>query len=440
MTIKKNKLAISIEEFLNTRYKEYSEYVLYSRAIPSMIDGFKPSQRKLIYTADKVCKNSLIKCASLAGDVISKANYHHGNASLESAINVMVQQFKNNVPWFKGKGTFGSRLVPVAAAARYTYARMSPDFYKYFKDFEVTDSSPDPEDPEPTHYLPIIPTVLLNGISGIAVGFATEIQPRNPLDLANACVKYLNGENIDNLDIPPYYEGFKGTIVKSGSIHKCYGVATIQKRNDVKITELPIGHSRESYVETLNKLEDAGIIKSYSDRCSKVGFDFTVKLASDPKLLSNNELCELLKLTVNLNENLTVIDENGKLKLYDNIHPLIKDFCNYRITKYAERYINWYERDKEKKRVIDIKIQFINAVLHEKIVLKGKSKAEIKAMLGKTKLPNDLIDTLISMPLYSICKDGLDDLKAKSKELQIAMDTWKNIDCVSEYKKELKVI
>lgn len=437
---KSNQTNITVEDFLNTRYKEYSEYVLYSRSIPSMIDGFKPSQRKLIYTADKVCKTSLIKCASLAGDVISKANYHHGNASLEDAINVMVQPFKNNVPWFKGKGTFGSRLVPVAAAARYTYAKMSPEFYRYFKDFEINQKAPDPEDPEPTHYLPIIPTVLLNGIKGIAVGFATEIQPRNPKELADICTRYLNGENIDNIELKPYYEGFKGRIVNNGDNYKCFGVVTPQKRYDVKITELPIGVSREKYVETLIKLEDDGIIKSYSDRCSKVGFDFNVRLSSDPKILSTDELCELLNLTSNLNENITVIDEHGKLKLYDNPNDIVKDFCEFRKTKYVERYKCWYDRDKEKKRVVDIKIQFINAVLNEKIVLKGKSKAQIKAMLGKTKLPNDLIDTLISMPLYSICKDGLDDLKAKSEEYRLSMEKWLNINTVSEYKKELKTI
>lgn len=173
----------TVTNLIDNDYKDYSKYVLYSRAIPSLIDGLKPSQRKILYTATKVAKTSRIKTASLAGAVIEKANYHHGDASLNDAINKMAQTFNNNLPLLSGEGSFGSRLVQEAAAARYTFVRLNDNFNKYFVDTDILLAGEDPEDPEPRFYLPTIPWVLVNGISGIAVGFATEIQPRNPEQL-----------------------------------------------------------------------------------------------------------------------------------------------------------------------------------------------------------------------------------------------------------------
>ena len=178
---------MNISELIDGKYKDYSKYVLYSRAIPHMIDGLKPSQRKILFTALKTAKNSRIKTASLSGNTISSANYHHGDASLNEAITKMVQVHSNNIPLLVGEGSFGSRLVPDAAAPRYTFVKMSANYDKYFADTMVADKSADPEDPEPEFYLPIIPWVLVNGIKGIAVGFATEIQPRNPKQISKFC-------------------------------------------------------------------------------------------------------------------------------------------------------------------------------------------------------------------------------------------------------------
>ncbi|MBT6072286.1 MAG: DNA topoisomerase, partial [Euryarchaeota archaeon] len=160
---------MNVTQLIDNQYKDYSKYVLYSRAIPHLIDGLKPSQRKILYTALKTAKNGRIKTASLSGNTISTANYHHGDASLNEAITKMVQSHSNNISLLQGEGSFGSRLVPDAAAPRYTYVKMSDNFDKFFADTMVADRAIDPEDPEPAFYLPIIPWVLVNGVKGIAV-------------------------------------------------------------------------------------------------------------------------------------------------------------------------------------------------------------------------------------------------------------------------------
>lgn len=429
---------LAVNEFLNTRYKDYSKYVLYSRSIPNMIDGFKPSQRKIIYTAIKSCNKNLLKSASLAGSVISVANYHHGNASLEDAINGLVQPFKNNVPWLSGKGSFGSRLIPIAAAARYTFTKMNQDFYNYFTDFEVCNDSIDPENPEPQFYLPIIPTVLLNGVSGIAVGYSTDILPRNSKDLANACKKVLNGQDISSLELTPYFKGFKGTIEKVNGKYISVGrFSRTKRKNEVLVEDVPIGIDREKYVEILHKLEDDGVIKNFTDSCSKVGFNFTIKLVADTKNLSDKEISDKLRLSKPLKENITVIDFNGNIKVYDSPHQLIIDFCKYRITKYKDRFQHWIERDTQLKRKVDIKIAFISAVISGKIVVSGKSKKQLKEILTKTNLQDEEIETLLKMPIYTLCQDGLDEYKEKSKQLADNIKKWNISIPKDEFIKEL---
>ena len=286
---------MNVTELIDGQYKDYSKYVLYSRAIPHMIDGLKPSQRKILYTALKTANSNRIKTASLSGNTISQANYHHGDASLNDAITKMVQPYANNVPLLDGEGSFGSRLVPEAAAPRYTYVKMSKNFDAYFSDTVVADKSLDPEDPEPAFYLPIIPWVLVNGIKGIAVGFATEIQPRDPKEIAELCVKHLNGKDILQDPLLPSYPDFFGEIYEENDNMYCEGAFIVQSQTKLIITEVPIGFNRESYVQVLDKLEDDGKIVSYVDRCDKSGFKFELTLKRGKKL-TNNQIVSMFKL------------------------------------------------------------------------------------------------------------------------------------------------
>ena len=94
---------MKVTDLIDGQYKDYSKYVLYSRAIPHLIDGLKPSQRKILYTALKNAKNSRIKTASLSGNTISSANYHHGDASLNVAITKMVQTHSTKISLLPGE-------------------------------------------------------------------------------------------------------------------------------------------------------------------------------------------------------------------------------------------------------------------------------------------------------------------------------------------------
>jgi len=428
---------MNVTELIDGQYKDYSKYVLYSRAIPHMIDGLKPSQRKILYTALKTANTSRIKTASLSGNTISQANYHHGDASLNDAITKMVQLHSNNIPLLEGEGSFGSRLVPDAAAPRYTYVKMSQNFEKYFADTMVADKSIDPEDPEPAFYLPIIPWVLVNGVKGIAVGFATDIQPRNPKEIAKLCQAYLKGKNIDKETLLPYYPEFEGKIYEELDSVYCEGNFTLTGQTKLEITEVPVGFTRESYVQVLNKLEETGKIVSYTDKCDKTGFKFDVTLKRGKKM-KDHQIVRLFKLKKKINENITVIDHEGKLKVYDSPIDIIKEFCDYRRGKYEERYEYLIEEGISALDIIKAKVKFIELIIQGTLDFKNKNRKTIKKELTTTFKP-DIIEILIKMPIYSLCQDEMNKYINEGTALYKQIENWRIIDTTKEFIKELKV-
>ena len=428
---------MNVTELIDGQYKDYSKYVLYSRAIPHMIDGLKPSQRKILYTALKTANTSRIKTASLSGNTISQANYHHGDASLNDAITKMVQLHSNNIPLLEGEGSFGSRLVPDAAAPRYTYVKMSQNFEKYFADTMVADKSIDPEDPEPAFYLPIIPWVLVNGVKGIAVGFATDIQPRNPKEIAKLCQAYLKGKNIDKETLLPYYPEFEGKIYEELDSVYCEGNFTLTGQTKLEITEVPVGFTRESYVQVLNKLEETGKIVSYTDKCDKTGFKFDVTLKRGKKM-KDYQIVRLFKLKKKINENITVIDHEGKLKVYDSPIDIIKEFCDYRRGKYEERYEYLIEEGLSALDIIKAKVKFIELIIQGTLDFKNKNRKTIKKELTTT-FKSDIIEILIKMPIYSLCQDEMNKYINEGTALYKQIENWRIIDTTKEFIKELKV-
>ena len=429
---------MNVTQLIDNQYKDYSKYVLYSRAIPHLIDGLKPSQRKILYTALKTAKNGRIKTASLSGNTISTANYHHGDASLNEAITKMVQSHSNNISLLQGEGSFGSRLVPDAAAPRYTYVKMSDNFDKFFADTMVADRAIDPEDPEPAFYLPIIPWVLVNGVKGIAVGFATDIQPRNPQEIADLCQLYLDGYDIDLEEPPlPYYPEFSGKVFRDtdGNTY-CEGTYILTGQTKLEITEVPVGFNRESYVTILDKLEEEGKIVGYTDKCDKSGFNFDVTLKRGKKL-KDHQIVSMFKLRKKINENITVIDHNGSLKVYDSPIGIIKDFCDYRITKYAERFKYLIADGKYRLSIIQAKVKFIEMILDGTLDFKNKNRETIKKELTNHFEPV-IIDILIKMPIYSLCQDVMSDLINEGTTLYKQIKEWEVIDTTKEFIRELK--
>ncbi len=230
----------TITDFLSNEYKEFSLYVIENRAIPSVIDGFKPSHRKIIHVSNQIWKTGsekTLKVFQLAGKVASDCFYHHGNQSLEAAIITMAQKFKNNMPLLEEDGQFGSLRSPEPGAPRYIGTKLNKNFRLLYKDFELLNyKEEEGEEIEPRFFLPIIPTILLNGSSGIAVGFSSNILNRNPIDIITSCENLIKNKKISKVD--PYNPYFHGTYTQDPENQKRWiirGKFSIQNTTTVKM-------------------------------------------------------------------------------------------------------------------------------------------------------------------------------------------------------------
>lgn len=405
----------TITDSIDNEYKLYANYTLSNRAIPSYIDGFKPVHRKLLYAMIHEHKGKRTKISDLGG--ISKFNYNHGESSAMGAAITLAADWNNNVPIFQQHGSFGSRLVPAASAPRYIYAGLSDDFNKYFTDFDVVDYADD-DNPEPINYLPIIPWVLVNGIEGIAVGFACKYLPHSPVALAKACKLEIDGKLKDTSIIKPSFPGFIGEIeIEAHNKFITYGIVEKTKRNTWEISELPFGVTRLKYYEMLTKMEESGQISDFEDDCAK-SFKFTIKLNGKQDEECSKDPIKYFKLSKAFTENYTALDENGELVLFDTKVQIIKKFVEYRTRKIAEQFTFNIQKFTNELIWLNAKLSFVKDVLADKIDFKKLTRKELTAFCQtEYKIDKDLATRLVNISIIDITTDAVKQLETKIAEL-----------------------
>ena len=424
----------TISDFLSNEYKEFAMYSIEGRAIPSVVDGFKPTQRKIIHISNQIWRNGSeknIKVFQLAGKVASDAFYHHGNTSLENAIVTMAQKFKNNAPLLEEDGQFGSLRSPQPGAARYIGTKLSENFRLIYKDFDLLDyKEEEGESIEPKYFLPIIPTVLLNGSSGIAVGFASNVLNRDIKSIIDSCVRVIEGKKLSS--IKPSLNEFTGEFIQDKENSKRWIIrGRFQKVNTstVKISELPPSMTYEKYEEILDKLVDNKDIVSYDDNC-KDNVDYTIKFNRVTlESLDDTAIIKLLKLEESSTEIFTTLDEFGKLKIFETSEEIIEYFTKFRLNYYNIRKQHTLDKLNKELKVLSNRGRFIKAILDEKLKINNVSKTEIIdgiETLGLEKI-DDSFDYLLRMPIYSLTKELFEKMKqdftAKKEEIKILEDT-----------------
>lgn len=404
-----------VSEFFDNEYLDFAKYVVENRAIPSLIDGFKPTQRKVIHIANKIWKTGQekpMKIFQLSGKVASDCYYHHGSSSLDQAIIGMSQGFKNSLPLMDGIGQFGSLRSPEAGAPRYISTKLHPNFRLIYNDFGLLDyKTEEGVSIEPKFFLPIIPTVLLNGSSGIAVGFATNILNRNPLDVIDACLDSLNNKPIK--DINPWLSEFTGSFtrdVENKLTWKITGRFNIVNSTQVKVNEIPPNFTYERYEEHLNNLIEKKIIVDY-DNLSKEKLEYVLKFnrATLKDLITKDKLSYVLKLTSQETENLTTIDENGKLKIFSRAEDIISYFVNFRLVYYERRKEFLLDSLNKKISILESKIRFISYFVQGKLKILAQSKDDIQSQLINNKFIKieGTYNYLIGMPIYNLTQEKI---------------------------------
>jgi DNA topoisomerase-2 len=286
----------SYSDFIHNELIHFSNYDNI-RSIPNMLDGLKPSQRKVLFACFKRNLKKEIKVAQLSGYVSEQTSYHHGEVSLQKTIIGMAQNFvgSNNVNLLVPNGQFGTRIKggDDAASPRYIFTHLNDITFRLFdaNDFPILKYLEDDGDKiEPEKYIPILPTVLVNGTDGIGTGFRSKIPCFNPMDIykqiRNRLEAQLAGEDFYAFEpIHPWYNKFDGTIElvdgSSGNVNDDESVASSEygdfrkyiskgrysiQGDNIRITELPIGSWTQDYKEFI---ENAILENSETDKEEK---------------------------------------------------------------------------------------------------------------------------------------------------------------------------
>lgn len=436
-----------LESIINNEAKQFALYTVGERAIPSMIDGFKPVHRFFVYRALQLSqgnKSKFHKVASTAGGV-SDAGYAHGEKSAEDAGVLIANDWNNNIPVIEGDGNFGSRLVQEAAASRYVFCRVHQNFWDIYKDVELAPKHPDDSHKPPMYYLPVIPMVLANGITGIATGYATTIFPYSRESLIKCTEEALSGklETMPELCFPE----FKGKVIRDGKSVTLEGVYEIHGKTKLIITELPVKYDRISYVKILDELEDKELFSSYKDLCGEHGFRFEITLKRNAMIFGETDeerheiIMKTFKLRQKMSENITVLDGEGKLAEYDDPRDLIRDFVKFRIQFHQQRINRTIERLDASKALAAIKALFIEKVLDGTIEVQGVTRKQLASNVSAMgPMFKEHVEDLIAMPMYRLTTDEAQKLRDDVDKIQTELNKWHKTTAAKEYKKDLKAL
>ena len=420
---------LTYDDFVNRDLIHFSHYNL-ERSIPSVMDGLKTSQRKILFSAFKRNLTSKIKVAQLAGYVSEHSGYHHGEMSLNETMIGMAQTFvgSNNLAWLVPQGQFGTRLSggKDSAAPRYIFTYLQP----YVKHLVPSDDFPlmnyrddDGLSVEPDWYAPILPMILVNGARGIGTGYSTFVPSYNPKDLKAALVKWLNtgcedDSVLQDAKLIPYVEGFGGKIEDIGkgdfiakAVYKCTG-------KNVVVTDLPPGTWTTDFKEMLDAFcEKKEIVKDYVDKSTDMDIYFEITLIdalSLDKLEKTFGLVEKIKTS-----NMHVFDVNGHIKKYNTPNEILIEYAHKRIALYKQRKVHMLKELNGRLPYHRNVVEFIRLHCDDEIDLRRKSDEECDTILEDAGLEriDESFDYLLKLPMRTLTKENIDKHQKQLEEL-----------------------
>ena len=455
---------MSYEDFVNKELIHFSNYDI-ERSIPSICDGLKISQRKILYAGfKKNLYDKEIKVAQFCGYVMEHTSYHHGDASLQGAIIGMAQDFvgSNNVNLYNPVGQFGTRIQggKDAGAPRYINTLLSDITAKIFNKYDnqiLTYLNDDGFDIEPEHYIPIIPMVLVNGAIGIGTGFSTNVPCFNPIDIIGILNRLLDeDESVIDAEIVPWYRGFTGTIKQTGD-GKWVSCGKFQKisATKVEVRELPVGYWTEDFKIALEEYYDKNpAFKSYEsyydEKMVHFVLNFTTGSAVDDLMVIDtnghtkfeNEF-KLISSKPLGQTNMYLFNEHGQIRKYESAVHIIQEFYGVRLKYYQKRKDYQLNQLIKDNALIENKIRFIKAVISGEIIVHKMKKADLEALLEQMEFmehDNNGFDYLLKIPIYNLTIDKVEELEAEYNRKNQELDILSKTDIKDIWRGELTVL
>ena len=441
---------INIRDEMKRSYIDYAMSVIVGRALPDVRDGLKPVHRRILFamnelgmTPDKPFK----KCARIVGEVLGK--YHpHGDTAVYEALVRMAQDFSTRYLTVDGHGNFGSVDGDGAAAMRYTEARMHKITTSMLADIdcETVEFTPnfDGSLVEPA-VLPVrLPMLLLNGVSGIAVGMATNIPPHNLNEIVDGTIALIDNPDITIDGLMEYIKGpdfpTAATIIGTSEIKKAYetgrgsikmsAVSTIeeiqggggrQARTAIIVTEIPYQVNKAALIEKIAELVKDGKITGISDlrdESDRDGMRIVIELKRDakPDVVRNN----LYKQTALLSSfGVNMVALVGQQPRLLNLYEVLNEFVEHRVEVITRRTLYFLKKAKARAHILEGLMIALNA-LDEVIELIKKSKNTEEAregLINRFGLDLDQANSILEMQLRRLTGLEQDKIRAEYDEL-----------------------
>lgn len=466
-----------IEKEMKTSYLDYAMSVIIGRSIPNVRDGLKPVHRRILYAMfelDLFSNKPYKKSARVVGEVLGK--YHpHGDQAVYDSLVRMAQDFSYRYPLIDGQGNFGSLDADPPAAMRYTEVRLSPISESMMQDIkdEAVDFIPnfDTSLKEPSVFPSLLPSLLINGSSGIAVGMATNIPPHSLCEVIDGIIAFIDNHEITIDELmkiipgPDFPTG--GYIVGSRSIKEAYengqGIITIrgkaiieteQSRERIVITEIPYQVSKKALIEKIvevNKERSLGI-SELRDESNRDGIRIVIEVKREEKVnVVLKKLYKHTQLQISFGIIMLAIKDNTPFIM--PLKRLLIEYVEHRVIvitrrseyqlKVAEGRVHILEGLKIAQKNIDLVIEIIRnakdpkeaktrlvlelalsekqaqAILEMQLqrltrLEEGKIEKEYLELIKKSEYLNSLLSSRINV--LSVIKDEIRELKEKFKD------------------------
>ncbi|MNW24209.1 DNA topoisomerase 4 subunit A [compost metagenome] len=446
MSLSEQFLPAFLEEVVGDRFGRYSKYIIQDRAIPDVRDGLKPVQRRILYamydsgnTPDKPYRKS----AKTVGDVMG--NYHpHGDSSIYEGMVRMAQPWKMGHVLVDGHGNWGSQDDDPAAAMRYTEARLSPIALEMLRDIEkrtvLFKDNFDNTAKEPVVLPSRYPNLLVNGVSGISSGFATEIPTHNLREVIDACIAVMEKPSIELEDIMMFIKGpdfpTGGLIMGEEGIRDAYrtgkGRIYIRSKTEIEslrggkqqivITEIPYQVVKSRLVTAMENIrleKKVEGIAEVRDESGRNGLRIVVELKKDAD--ADGILAYLLKKTdlqVAYNFNMVAIVNKAPHQL--GIKPILEAYIQHQREVVTHRTQFDLEKAEDRAHVLEGLVKALN-ILDEVI-------EAIKASKNRQDAQNNLqwmfgfserqADSILTLQLYRLTNLEITSLEKELGDIQ----------------------
>ena len=468
---------ISCSDFINTDLCLYS-FDNCVRSIPSLVDGLKPTQRKILCAMFKMGQKAYgkIKVTELGGLVTKSMKYEHGDVSMNETIIGMAQDFagSNNINLLIPIGQFGTRRQNGEDHGNPRYVHTSLNTLTRFifpeEDDVIYNYKPEEgEIVEPVYYAPIIPMVLVNGAKGIGTGWSTEIPGFNPIILTQLILELVNGDiaEITAQDLPAYWNGFSGKIMyeipynaksnKNAFVRKCqkgekgklprwcyegvYNISNYKGVIRLEVNDASPTSSVEDIYETINKMiiEPESKVLNFKPSMFSVP-KFMVEF--DAEKINEEEVLKMLNLNGTISAtNMVLFNGDGVIKKYDEISEIIEEWYDVRYECYTKRIRYIIGVIEKELMIISNKYRFVKEIALDKTLdVNNKKKLILEKELEDKKY--DKVDEsygyLLSMPIHSLTKEKLEELKKDEENTKNKLDYYKKVTVEELWKNELE--